>query len=65
MESEAYVSLPVAVTISNSSGDNSDKETTGSAGTSTNNGTSCIELNIHTLKCNVTCIQIFTFSRNV
>ena len=65
MESEAYVSLPVAVTINNGSGVNSDKETTGSAGTSTNNGTSWIELNIHTLKCNVTCIQIFTFSRNV
>ena len=55
----------VAVTINNSSGDNSDKETTGSAGTSTNNATGCIELNIHALKCNVTCIQIFTFSRNV
>ena len=26
MESEAYVSLPVAVTINNSFGDNSDKE---------------------------------------
>ena len=35
MESEAYVSLPVAVTINNSSRDNFDKETTGSAGTST------------------------------
>ena len=47
MESEAYVSLPEAVTINNSSGNNSDKETTGSAGTSTNNGTGCIKLNIH------------------
>ena len=35
MESEAQVSLPVAVTINDNSGDNSDKETTGSAGTST------------------------------
>ena len=39
MESEAYVSLLVAVTINNSSGDNSDKEATGSAETSTNHGT--------------------------
>ena len=65
MESEAYVSLPVAVTINNGFGDNSDKETTGRAGTSTNNGTGCIELKILALKCNVTCIQTFTFSRNV
>ena len=58
MESEAYVSLLVAVIINNSSADNSDKEATGSAETSTNHGTGCIELNIHALKCNVTCIQI-------
>ena len=35
MESEAHVSLPLAVTINDSSGDNSDAEITGSAGTST------------------------------
>ena len=33
-------------------------ETTGSGETSSNNGTCCIELNIHALKCNVTCKQI-------
>ena len=65
MESEAYVSLPVAVTINDSSGDNSDKETTGSAGTSTNNGTSFIELNINALKvqCHLHTDTVFTFSR--
>ena len=35
MKSEADVSLPVAVTINDSSADNSDTETTGRAGTST------------------------------
>ena len=35
MESEAHVCLPVAVTINDSSGDNSDTEITGSAGTRT------------------------------
>ena len=41
MKSEELVSLPVAVTINDSSGDNSDTKTNGSAGTSTNNGSGC------------------------
>ena len=41
MESEANVFLPVAVTINDSSGDNSDTQPTGSAATSTNNATGC------------------------
>ena len=49
MESEAFVSLPVAVTINESSGNNSDTEITGSAGTSTVIEYACIELIIHAL----------------
>ena len=48
-ESEAHVSLPVAVTIIDSSGDNSDTEITGSAGTSTVIEYACIELKVHAL----------------
>ena len=60
MESEAQVSLPVAVIINDSSGDNSDTEITGNAGTSTVIEYACIELNIHVLKCNElnTCIAL-------
>ena len=49
MESEPHVSLPVAVTINDSSGDNSDTEITGSAGTRTVIEYACIESNIHAL----------------
>ena len=59
MESEAHVSLPVAVTINDSSGDNSDMETTGSAGTSTAIEYACIELNIHALYIRVVLISKF------
>ena len=45
MESEAHVSLPVAVTINDSSWNNSDTEITGSAGTSFVIDYACIELN--------------------
>ena len=49
MESEAHVSLSVAVTINDKSGDNSDTEITGSAGTNNVIEYACIELNIHAL----------------
>ena len=41
MESEAHVSLPVAVTFNDSSRHKSDTETNSSAGTSINNGSGC------------------------
>ena len=44
MESEAHFTLPVAVTINDSSGDNFDTEIAGSAGTSTVIEYACIEL---------------------
>ena len=49
MESEPHVSLPVALTINDSSRNNSDAEITGSAGTSTVIEYACIRLNIHAL----------------
>ena len=49
MENKAHDSLPVAVTINDSSRAESDTKITGSAGTSAVIEYACIELNIHAL----------------